>query len=108
MADPIVIQFGPGLRRRVSSSGKEKFTVDVIGEPLVFQLEDKTIEQAVASVAAAGGAAGGAPAALEQQAADLSRQLDDLARIRSELDRMPMSEMPTRDAGSGEPQTGTA
>lgn len=49
MADPIVIQFGPGLRRRVSSSGKEKFTVDVIGEPLVFQLEDKTIEQAVAA-----------------------------------------------------------
>lgn len=49
MADPIVVQFGPGLRRRVSSSGKEKFTVDVIGEPIVFKFEDKTLEQAVAT-----------------------------------------------------------
>lgn len=49
MADPIIIQFGPGLRRRVSSSGREKYTVDVIGEPLVFKFEDKTLEQAVAT-----------------------------------------------------------
>lgn len=53
MADPIVIQFGPGLRRRVSSSGREKFTVDVIGEPLIFSLNDKALEQAVATQIAA-------------------------------------------------------
>lgn len=52
MADPIVIQFGPGLRRRVSSSGKERYTVDVIGEPLVFKFEDKAMEQAIATAMA--------------------------------------------------------
>lgn len=52
MADPIVIQLGPGLRRRVSRSGKERYTVDVIGEPLVFQFEDKAMEQAVATAMA--------------------------------------------------------
>lgn len=52
MADPVVIQFGPGLRRRVAKTGREKYTIDVIGEPLIFNLDSKVTEQAVATAIA--------------------------------------------------------
>ena len=52
------------------------------------------VEQAAADLAAAGASPVGEPAALEQQVQDVSRQLDELARIRAELDATPPAPAP--------------
>lgn len=52
------------------------------------------VEQAAADLAAAGASPVGEPAALEQQVQDVSRQLDELARIRAELDATPPAAAP--------------
>ncbi len=47
------------------------------------------VEQAAADLAAAGAPTGADPAAIEQQVDDIGRHLDELVRIRAELDAIP-------------------
>lgn len=74
----------------------------VRAEPLAgVERQVVAVEQAAATLAAAGGAAD-SPAAIERQVDDVRRQLDDLARIRAELDATPPT-MPPAPVGEAAP-----
>lgn len=69
----------------------------VRAEPLAqVERQVEAVEQAAATLVGAGTADG--PAAIEQQVDDVRRQLDDLARIRAELDARPPAMPPAPEA----------
>lgn len=51
MADDLIV-IHPTLKRRVSKSGKAKFTVEVKSEPLIFDLDPKNLEPGIAQAIA--------------------------------------------------------